>query len=57
MAVRAWDGSQGHVLAVIPGSLAGHMFADGKAVGSGPAQHLGSSGPMVPPGIELEPLE
>lgn len=29
--------------------FAGHTFADGKAVGSGPAQHLGSSGPRVGP--------
>lgn len=51
VAVRAWDGFQGNVLAAIPAHFGGYTPADGKAAGSGPTQHLGS-GLRVPPGIE-----
>lgn len=37
--------------------FAGDMPADGRVAGRGPAPHLGSPGPRIPPGIELGPLE
>lgn len=51
VAVRAWGGLQGHVLAAIPAHFSGHTPADGKAAGSGPTQHLGSLAPEPHQGL------